>query len=204
MEHQKPRFLSAVLDEIKGTAVDHDRISIGQLNDGFHERGFGILLFIFALPMALPLPVPPGINVLLASPLLLLTFQQTIGRRKTWLPDFVSKREFNSASLTKVIDGALPWVQRLECLLRPRLAWVTSGLMSLVIGLSGFIMALSICVPIPLTNTVPSFGIAMMAAGVLARDGFAVLFGMCIGLIWVSMLVLLGQAGFEALLQSIG
>ena len=204
MENQKPRFLSALLDEIKDTANKYEQMNIAQLNEGLHERGFGILLFVFALPMALPLPVPPGINVLLASPLLLLTFQQAIGRRKTWLPDFISKREFNGAHLTKVIDAAMPWVQRLEYLLRPRLGWMTSGVMSLGIGIAGFIMALSICVPIPLTNTVPSFGIAVMAAGVLMRDGLAILFGMIVGVSWVAMLLLLGHAGFSALLSSIG
>ena len=163
-------------------------MSVRQVVDYFAARGFGVVLLFFAVPMALPLPVPPGVNIVLASPLLLLTVQQMIGRQAIWLPDFVAKKAVThdglGASLPKIADA----LQRVELWLRPRLEFLTSGIAQRVIGALGFIMALCICIPLPLTNTVPSFGIALMAIGVLARDGLAVMAGALVGALWVVML----------------
>lgn len=70
-----------------------------------------------------------------------------------------------------------------------------------LIGVFGLIMALTICVPLPLTNTVPSIGIAVMAIGVLSRDGLAVIAGAAVGMVWVVILALalifLGTEGID-------
>lgn len=184
-----------------------DTVSIGNLLEAFHERGFGFFLFLFALPMALPLPVPPGINILLASPLLLMTAQQALGRHTIWLPEKMKQKGFGTEKLLRMIDTALPWTQRLEMFVRPRLGFITQGLFSNIIGLLGFVMALSVCVPVPLTNTLPSLGIALMAIGVLVRDGLAVIAGAVIGTAWVIMLVAVtiffGAEGIEIAKEAI-
>lgn len=184
-----------------------DNVSIGNLLEAFHERGFGFFLFLFALPMALPLPVPPGINILLASPLLLMTAQQALGRHTIWLPEKMKQKGFGTEKLLRMIDTALPWTQRLEMFVRPRLGFITQGLFSNIIGLLGFVMALSVCVPVPLTNTLPSLGIALMAIGVLVRDGLAVIAGAVIGTAWVIMLVAVtiffGAEGIEIAKEAI-
>jgi hypothetical protein len=64
-------------------------------------------------------------------------------------------------------------------------------------------MALMVCVPLPLTNTVPSLGIACMAIGVVMRDGLAVIAGAIIGLVWIFLLLTLGEAGIRFLVGMI-
>lgn len=182
------RPISEVLQDLNGSLTDQ-RTNIAQIIEALHERGFGFILLFFALPMALPLPVPPGINVLLASPLLLLTAQQAIGRHTIWLPQKIMNKSMDTKKLSRMIEGVLPWMRRMEFFLKPRFGMVTQGVFSNIIGALGFIMALSVCVPVPLTNTVPSLGIALMAAGVIMRDGVAVLAGATIGVTWVVMLV---------------
>ena len=198
------RSLSDLLQTYKislNTATDDHKTSINDILKTFHERGFGMILFIFALPMALPLPVPPGINILLASPLLILTFQQMIGRSTLWLPQRLTEKKIKTTSLCKILHASIPWVMWIENLTCPRLGFMTRGLMSHTIGLAGFIMALAVCIPIPLSNTVPSFGIALMALGVLMRDGLAVMLGMFIGLAWVAcltaVLIFIGMEGID-------
>ena len=66
--------------------------------------------------------------------------------------------------------------------------FITQGVFSNIIGAMGFIMALAVSIPLPLTNTVPAFGIALMSVGVLMRDGLAVIAGALIGLAWVTLL----------------
>ena len=177
-----------------------ESVSIGALLEAFHERGFGFFMFLFALPAALPLPAV-GYGTVLGLPLVLLTSQQAIGRRSIWLPQSWKTKSIKRKKLKSLIDTALPWTNRLEYIIRPRLKFVTSGVFSRIIGMFGLIMALSVCVPLPLTNTVPSFGIALMSVGVIMRDGLAVLAGALIGMFWVFTLVLivsfLGTEGID-------
>lgn len=206
IEEEKPRGLSQLLIDFDAALVN-EKTSVQDIITALHERGFGAMLFIFALPAALPLPVPPGINVLIALPLMILTFQQMIGRNKLWLPAKVKKKAFNTDKLKGMIAGAEPWVKRAEKIIAPRLGFITQGVFSRIIGLCGFIMALSVTVPIPLSNTVPSFAIALMAIGVLMRDGLAVMVGAVIGLVWVtvlySLLIYFGLEGVEILKEFI-
>lgn len=194
------RAISDVLVDLD-ESLTNERVSISDLIDAFHERGFGFLLLILSIPMALPIPVPPGINILLASPLILLTGQQALGRQKIWLPEGMKKRTIKSSKLKKIINASLPWFKRLEKLVKPRLKFITRGAFSYLIGVFGLIMALSVCVPLPLTNTVPSLGIALMSVGVIMRDGLAVIAGALIGLVWVialfSILIFLGTEGID-------
>ena len=105
--------------------------------------------------------------------------------------------------MTTMIRQAEPWINRLSFFIRPRMGQVTQGRISHVIGIFGFLFALCVCVPIPLTNTVPSLAIALMAVGVLMRDGLAIVAGIIVGSAWISLLLTLGVTGFKALIHTI-
>lgn len=197
-----PRHINTILaDIIHGETLSKG--CLGDVVDALHERGFGILIFLFALPMALPLPVPPGINLLFAVPLLFLTFQQIYGAKTPWLPLKIRHKDFDTGKMKIILSKAKPWLDRLSLLIRPRLGWMTRGIPSRLIGVFGFIFALCICIPIPLTNTVPSFAILLMALGILMRDGLAVISGMIVGSLWIFLLATLGVEGFRALIGMI-
>ncbi len=183
------RSLSELLADLKA-GLSGEKTSIDALIEALHERGIAMLLLFFAAPMALPLPVPPGINVALATPLLLLTAQQAIGAHTVWLPRKIRTRQLPTDKLATTIDGLIPWMRRIELLIRPRFGLLSQDGASRFFGVLGFIMALSVCVPLPLTNTVPSLGIALMSVGFIMRDGLAVLGGALIGTAWVTILVL--------------
>ena len=176
-------------------------MTLGEIVDFLHERGFGVLLFLFSLPMALPLPVPPGINVILATPLLFLTFQLVYGAKKPWLPEKARQKEFSKESFDKIVAQSTPWLNRLSWFIRPRLGFITQGWISHLVGVFGLIFALCVCIPIPLTNTVPSFAILLMAVGLLMRDGLAIIGGMVIGSVWITILATVGIAGLKTLIQ---
>lgn len=193
-----PRPISDVLIDLKRQMPDH-KVCTFDLLEGLHERGFGFLLFIFALPAALPLP-GLGVNVIIAIPLLFLTAQQAMGRHKIWIPEWMKYKSISRSRFEKMVDASLPFVKRLEFFVRPRLGFITQGIFSHMIGILGLIMALSICVPLPLTNTVPAMGICVMALGVIMRDGLAVLAGAIIGTLWVVLIFgMIGFFGLEAI-----
>lgn len=199
------RSISEVLTDLKKT-LPAEKICMLDLLEALHERGFGFLIFIFALPAALPLP-GLGINIIIALPLLFLTAQQALGRHRIWVPEKIKHKSISRSQFDKFLDTALPFITRLEILLHPRLGFVTQGLFSHAIGIAGLAMALSICIPLPLTNTVPAFGIALMAVGVIMRDGLAVLAGMIIGLTWTFMiftaLLFMGTEGIDLIKETI-
>ena len=202
MTDAQPRSIQTLLTETMDK-IHLKTITLGEFTDILHERGFGILIFLFALPMALPLPVPPGINLLFSTPLLFLTFQQIYGAKQPWLPKSIRGRTLKKQALDKTIRQATPWLDRLGYFIRPRLGFMTRGLASNLIGLFGFVFSACISIPIPLTNTVPSMAVAIMAIGVLMRDGLAVIGGMILGSVWLTILATLGISGFKALLSSI-
>lgn len=195
----QPRSLSSLLHEISDRYRPVGSVTVGSLIDAFHERGFGFFLFFIALPVALPFPAV-GLSTIIALPLLLLTGQQALGFRTIWLPEKLKRKTVSSETIQKFIAMAMPWVRRLEYFIRPRLGFITQGVFSYLIGISGFVMALSNALPLPMTNTVPSAGICLMAIGVLMRDGLAVIAGAVLGLGWVAMLIVVfaffGVEGF--------
>ena len=193
------RSLSEVLADY-AAGLTGDEVSVNNILNAFHERGFGILLLLFAAPLALPF-TPPGLNIVLAAPLLFLTFQQTMGAHTVWMPEKFRKRSVAVDKLKSTLTSLVPWMRRIEFFLRPRLGFITHGSLSRVIGLLGLIMAAVCLIPVPGTNTVPSIGIALMAAGTSMRDGLAVLAGAFIGIGWVVLLgcavIFLGPEAYE-------
>lgn len=203
--HTSIRPISEVLSDLAQT-LPEEKVCTFDVLEALHERGFGFLLFLFALPAALPLP-GLGVNVIIALPLLLLTAQQAMGRHTIWIPEKIKYKSISRARFEAMLSAALPWIKRLEFFVRPRIGFITQGAFGHLIGIFGLIMALSICIPLPLTNTVPAFGIALMALGVIMRDGLAVLAGALIGLAWVLMLgyvlIFIGTEGLDLVKETI-
>ncbi len=193
------RSVSDIFKTIE-TQVTEEEISLAKLLEVFHERAFGVFLFFFALPAALPLPAV-GVGTVLGIPLLFLTAQQAIGRHTIWFPAKLKAKTFRREKIIGMIASATPWVERIEKIIKPRLEFITQGVFSHLIGVMGFIMTLAVCLPFPLTNTVPSMGIALMSVGVISRDGLAVIAGAIIGMGWVCMLaavtIFLGTEGLD-------
>ncbi|HEY8352115.1 MAG TPA: exopolysaccharide biosynthesis protein [Sphingomonadales bacterium] len=169
------RSLSALLRQI---VLDRsrDRISIADLIAISGDRAFGALLFIFATPNILPIPIP-GISAMLGLPLLYLTGQLLLGYDRPWLPGIISKRSFARRDFSQIVHRILPALTRAERVLHPRLSLLTSPAMERVIGAVSFILAVLIFLPIPLGNALPGVAIGLFALGILARDGIAILLG---------------------------
>jgi len=58
-----------------------------------------------------------------------------------------------------------------------------------IIGLFLCIFCASILVPLPMTNTVPGFAVAIASFGLMQKDGLMVIAGLTLGTAWVSGLV---------------
>jgi hypothetical protein len=162
------------------------RISLGALRDTLGDRGFGVLLFIFALPNLIPVNIPL-LSAVLGAPLVLLAVQLTYGRHKPWFPRWLTHRSFSRQGFAAIVNRALPSLERAERLLRPRLALVVSWTGERLIGVAILILALILTLPIPFANWLPAFAIAIVGLALVEKDGAAVLAGLAVGV--VSLLV---------------
>jgi len=85
------------------------RISLGALRDALDDRGFGVLLFIFALPNLVPVNIPL-LSAVLGLPLILLAAQLSYGRHKPWFPDWLTSQSFPREGFVAVVNRALPFL----------------------------------------------------------------------------------------------
>ena len=169
---QKPSRLS---DIVRAMDTSQDT-TIGDLANSLGERAFGALLFIFAVPNAIPMP--PGTSAILGLPLVILTWQVLMGRQTLWLPEVVRKRRISKEMLHSFVTKVTPIMARLERVLKPRLGFiVASDPAERMIGLVAFPLALILFLPIPFGNIPPAAAIACLALGLAERDGLAVIVG---------------------------
>ena len=168
-------------------AAGPEGLTIREIRDRLDERGFGLMIVILAIPCLVPALY--GVPQIVGVPILLLAVQIVLGRREPWLPETILKRRAPKAWLDRMADFAgkrMGWFERLS---RPRLKWFACGLGERLAGLAMVIAVLTII--LPLTNTVPSVALTLMAVGLIERDGVFVALGEAVALGWAGFLATL-------------
>ena len=105
------------------------------------------------------------------------------------MPDKLANRHIDRNGLTQMASGGRKWLGWIEHIVRPRLTVITGKRSERVIGLFLCIFCASILVPLPMTNTVPGFAVAIASFGLMQKDGLMVIGGLIIGTAWVSGLI---------------
>lgn len=195
-------------DLLEGVVRDHraDVITIGELKTALHERGFGFLMMIFALPLCLPIPVPPGYTTIFAIPLLFFSVQMLFGMDSPWIPKWLARVKIKRSTLAAIVQKGAPWLRRLEKLLHPRWYFASTPAGEKFIGFFCFLYAASISLPLPLTNFPPAVGIVVLSLGLMGKDGFYIIVGNLIGilgLVITSLVLLIGARATQALIDAV-
>ena len=169
-------ILDALLDGDAAESPD-----LRDLFEGLGRRGFGMLLFVAALPAFIPIPVGGAVS----GPLVvLIAVQLLVGLRKPWLPGFIAERAPRRQALARFERIVDPWLRRLERVVRPRLPVVLDHrLATAFTGLLLLLLGLLLALPIPLTNYVFGGIILLFALALLERDGALMLAAWGIGLV---------------------
>ncbi|MDY7093705.1 MAG: exopolysaccharide biosynthesis protein [Acidobacteriota bacterium] len=196
------RQLSEELDQLLETLDSRDT-TLGEVVDRIGERGFGLLLALLALPAALPVPAP-GYATPFGLMMIGLGAQMIVGRRQPTLPQRFRRRMIRYSFLAGTVAGASMPLRVAEFLIRPRLPRLArSRAIHSVLGVIIVLMAAFMCLPIPLTNTAPSFVIFLIACGMLEEDGLLQLAGILLaplaGAIAIAALYFGSKYGLEAL-----
>jgi len=164
-----------------------DAMTVGELIDGLGGRAFSIILLLLTLPIAVP--GPPGLPLIFAVPLLILSAQLWLGRPAPWLPGFVRRRRFSRSALLVVLRKVRPTLARLESICRPRLTALSDGVGQRWIGAFFFLCALVLTnpVPIPFSHLPLALALAVLSLGFVERDGVIMIGAMLAALAGVAI-----------------
>lgn len=172
----RPERISDILIRLAAQG-DREHITVGEIVDALSDRSFGIIIILFALPNTI-LPIA----WVLGTPILIFSIQMALGRQKPWLPDFMRRQQLDRETFSKAINYVVKYLIKIETYLKPRLGFLTTDATERFIGVWLTILTIILLVPVPFGNALPSFGIAIIAAGLLEKDGAAILVGSLIGL----------------------
>jgi hypothetical protein len=152
-------------------------VPISSIVAALEDRGFGLLMILFALPNAFI----PGLSFILGAPVLILALQLAAGRKQVWLPPFLERRTLPESLFQKIAARSQTFLEWVERRLRPRWDWLFSGWLERALGLYTAVVAAFLMMPVPFGNLLPALGISVMSAGLMERDGRAVIFGAVLG-----------------------
>ncbi len=185
-DNPKKGFVALV--QALADASGPDGLTLDEIRDRLDERGFGLLILILSIPCLVPALY--GVPQIIGIPIILLAAQMLVGRKEPWLPRALLSRRVPRAWLDRMADFAakrMAWVERLA---RPRLTAFATGLGERIAAV--FMILATLTIVLPMTNTVPSVALALMAGGLILRDGLFVLFGMAVATAWICALLTLG------------
>lgn len=187
-------------DVLEGVVKDNDAdyISFQEIKMALHERGFGLLMLFFALPLSIPLPVPPGLTAIPALPLILFSIQMLRGMDSPWLPKWVGNKKIKRETLALIVEKTAPHLKKAEKLLRPRFSFASSEAGEKIVGFFALLFSLSILIPLPLTNFIPAIGILLMSLGLLSKDGIPIAIGIIVGSMGIALTTLIIIMGKHA------
>ncbi len=182
-------FVSEILEKV-GQKQKGGKTKISELMEDFHENGILLAMIFFSLPVAIPLPYPPGFTTVMGIPLMILSIQMLLGNKKVSLPQKINDYELKNSTLRAISDKVVPRLVSVEKYVKPRFSFAKSVYCEQFIGFISLLAAFSVALPIPLTNAIPALGIAVMALGLLNRDGLVIIVGFFITVI--GLLVAIG------------
>jgi hypothetical protein len=180
-----------------------ERISLGELTTSLGDRGFGLLVLIFALPNIIPMI--PGVSTVSGVVIALVGLQMMIGRHAPWMPGFVAEKTMPREQLAAMVDRTVSWVERLERVAQPRWTGMTRGPMHVVLGAMFVLLGAILALPLSwIGNFPPGVALVVLSIGMLEEDGLLVALGHAIGIVATLLVLALVAALVAAALVSFG
>ncbi|KEO55267.1 exopolysaccharide biosynthesis protein [Thioclava pacifica] len=165
-------------------------VTIGALIDRLGDRAHGLAILLLALPCTLPMPY--GIPTAFGAAILLVSAQLLLcPRAGLWLPRALRHHPMGAAQLGRVMDRALPLVERLEHLSHPRQQWAAGAAGRTITAILCAICGLTMLLPIPLIGNIPpAIAATALAVGLLQRDGLVLIAGLILFVLAMALIAL--------------
>lgn len=179
---------------------DIETVTLREVIQVLHGRGYVLLVMLLALPFCTPVPLP-GLSTPLGAVIALIGIRLSLGE-KPWLPARLLDTRLPPATFRRVFFVARKLVLAFEKLLRPRLRWVTASprleqFHAIPIVLCAVMLLLPL--PVPFSNAIPAWGVLLIAGGLLEHDGVFILAGYLSTLFALTFFAVIGLLGAEAI-----
>jgi len=176
------RDTTAPLGEtLRGLArsITGETVTVRELLGLIGEQGLLLALMFLTLPFLIPLSIP-GVSTVFGLVAILISLGVTFNR-VPWLPDRLLDRPLDAVKLAGAIERGAERFGRVDRISHPRLQRLTTGrAMNRMAGLGLLLGSVLLIFPlglVPFSNTLPAWGILLLAAGLLQRDGLLILLG---------------------------
>jgi len=161
-------------------------ITLNQLLERTEGRGFYLVIILLSLPFIVPLSIP-GLSTVLGLAVTLLSLRLALGRTAR-LPKLMGERRLAPAFQKKLLSGSVKFLRLVEKVVRPRRTpWMATRPArfgnALLMAFMGILLALPFPPLPPLTNSLPSYSLILLAASMMEEDGVT---------IWIAYAVALG------------
>jgi len=171
-------------------------ITVGDIVHALGGRGFGVLLFVWAVLSLIPAFVP-GMSAILGLPLVFLSWQLAWDFPEPWIPKRLGARSITREHIEKLAEQAKRF-RPLERMLKPRLTMLVTGPGQRLMGVVALAMSILFVLPVPFGNWLPGVAIAVIALAVARRDGIAAIVGLVLAAGALGLVYALGFAGVAA------
>ncbi|PWC38625.1 exopolysaccharide biosynthesis protein [Azospirillum sp. TSO22-1] len=200
-EGERRARASELLEEF--LAHEHgERIALGDLVRILGDRAFGAMILLLAIPNVLPVP---GLSTVTGLPIVLIAAQLMFGRAQPWLPRRLAAASMEREGFLNVLRRAHPRMQWIEGrLLRARLPALTSPVAERFIGAAMVVLAGVLALPIVFGNQPPAFALALMALGLIEKDGAFIVAGLVAGLVALAIVAAVVFGFAQGLLMLVG
>ena len=176
--------ISAVLRSLARNAGD--RLTVADVVGVLQDRAFALLVVLLGLPNCLPMPPPiPFVCGLLLA---LVAAQIAVGLQAPWLPSILLRKSLPQAAVARAVARALPTLQRLERLSRPRMPFLETPIAFRLIGFVLIALALGLLVAAPIVGQIPlGIAVCLVGLGLVERDGVVVIAGVVVGVLGLAI-----------------
>jgi hypothetical protein len=185
--------LSQRMARILANAPGSSVLTLNQILERTEGRGIYLVMMLLSLPFIVPVSIP-GFSTVLGLAIAVIALRLAVGKPAR-LPKFMGERQLPPALEKKVIVSSMKFLRFLEKLVKPRKTlWLTSRYARFGNGLLLTFLGLLLALPFPpfppLTNSLPTYSIILVAASMMEEDGVT---------IWVGYIVALGTVIYLAL-----
>jgi len=186
--------LSQTFAALLTAAKEGQKLTINELIQHTEGRGLYFVMILLCLPFISPIPVP-GLSNIVGAIIVVLAVKLAL-KLPPRLPRLLGEKEFSPNRSPKILSWTEKILHSLEKIGRPRYAnlfamspirWMSA----LAFLLMGVLLALPLPPIIPFSNSLPSWGIILLALATMERDGI---------IIWVGYAVSLGAFVYLALI----
>ncbi len=168
-------------ETLRGLArsITGETVTVRELLSLIGEQGLLLALMFLTLPFLIPISIP-GVSTVFGLVAILISLGVTFNR-VPWLPDRLLDRPLDAVKLAGAIERGAESFGRVDRISHPRLQRLTSSrAMNRLAGLGLLLGSVLLIFPlglVPFSNTLPAWGILLLAAGLLQRDGLLILLG---------------------------